>query len=533
MENYTWVEDDKVFGAGQTVIQPEATIEISANGSQSVYVPGQIRFRDAGMIRPVCPFLEVWCYAESDSSEKQRLFPLTLDFLREQEAALANLTYEVIATNRKAARRTGDEDCSFSAYLAASAADYARRPLPAFSPNAGGKPLVFEHSPIPLGTFQPARPVLKQKDGSHIRHGIDLRVIRARYTPPRGQVYGPPSATVAADPWTGRRYELVPHENRITNPEAAWNFHDKKKSDAYDAAPQPTYDGESDTARRGRSFGVVDDTCEVLIRARLAFGGRCFESTARIFTGPPDYAPDRRPFYSLADEFSDRDRASYPANGSPAEEQNYVFDLFRRVYETAMLINVDRYRLRMTVPGSKQVLPDLPRTDEYSMRKRAKGDPGPDDSAYMSQEAQDRLQDPVNEDTHPTGNTHLVRAALARDTHEVMADSQAVIDKILLQPDLIPKVIRPPFKAFHDLTPDPTPPAGPGVWRDGRVDRDQSHDMRMPPYMRDSDACALSLTPRQYDLLLQFISDVREGKLGTAAQLHRDQLLKRRRAAKP
>jgi hypothetical protein len=41
--------------------------------------------------------------------------------------------------------------------------------------------------------------------------------------------------------------------------------------------------------------------------------------------------------------------------------------------------------------------------------------------------------------------------------------------------------------------------------RDPRITRDVLHDMRMPPYMRDSDATPLSLTRRQYQFLMKVL----------------------------
>jgi hypothetical protein len=529
MESFGWVEDAAQFGAGQTMIRPEPSIEVSSNGSQTVYVPAQIRFRDGDLIRPVCPFLELWCYVTEGESNVPVLQPLTIDMLREHEATLANVTWEVIAVNRKAARRTGDENCAYSASLTVSASDFTPRRLLASSPNAGGTPLVHPENPIPLGVFQPARPVARRKDGMHIRYGVDLRILRVRFTPATGQVYGPPSTMAAADPATERVYELTPSSNRFTNPAASWNFHDQQKSNETDTPPQPTYDGEADLARKGRSFGVVDDTSEVLVTARLAWNGQCFESTARIFVGPPDFAPDRRPFYSLADEFADRDPASFPEPADdPISAQGFVFDLFRRIYETAMLINVDRYRLRVISPESKQVA-GLPLTGDYSMRKRAVGETGKDDSVFLSPEAKDRLVDPINEDSRPKQNRFLVRAELARDRHEVMSDPQALVDEILDKTGLIPSIIRPPYKKVSELTPKPLDPAAVNEWRDIRVDRDGAHDMRMPPYMRDSDTTALSLTCRQYRLVLQFIENLRSGIFATPAEVHRERVLKRRR----
>lgn len=53
----------------------------------------------------------------------------------------------------------------------------------------------------------------------------------------------------------------------------------------------------------------------------------------------------------------------------------------------------------------------------------------------------------------------------------------------------------------------------PQRFRDPRVDRDTYHDMRMPPYMRDSDQNPLSITHRQHDALLQFVESLKSPSL--------------------
>ncbi|MBV8409486.1 MAG: hypothetical protein JOY64_17800, partial [Alphaproteobacteria bacterium] len=55
------------------------------------------------------------------------------------------------------------------------------------------------------------------------------------------------------------------------------------------------------------------------------------------------------------------------------------------------------------------------------------------------------------------------------------------------------------------------PPDEPNLgFRDPRVTRDTKQDMRMPPYMRDSDENPLSITWRQYDLLMRFLDHLLE-----------------------
>ena len=65
-------------------------------------------------------------------------------------------------------------------------------------------------------------------------------------------------------------------------------------------------------------------------------------------------------------------------------------------------------------------------------------------------------------------------------------------------------LIRPPFGRFRQFAEHPGPVPNP-AFRDPRVVRDTLQDMRMPPYLRDSDENPLSLTWRQYTMLMQLI----------------------------
>ena len=98
--------------------------------------------------------------------------------------------------------------------------------------------------------------------------------------------------------------------------------------------PSDTYDG-ADTGS-GRSWGVVDDTCDGIIEAQVVIDGVRKVARARIVTGPPDFAPDRRPFVSLADDLADRELA-LPDVDAPVTLAE-IADLFRRVFETVSLV---------------------------------------------------------------------------------------------------------------------------------------------------------------------------------------------------
>jgi hypothetical protein len=79
-----------------------------------------------------------------------------------------------------------------------------------------------------------------------------------------------------------------------------------------------------------------------------------------------------------------------------------------------------------------------------------------------------------------------------------------MIDFLSANSDRVKKLVRPPFARFSELAPKPKDKST-GGYRDPRITRDQFHDMRMPPYMRDSDQNPLSISHRQYDELMQLV----------------------------
>jgi hypothetical protein len=114
-------------------------------------------------------------------------------------------------------------------------------------------------------------------------------------------------------------------------------------------------------------------------------------------------------------------------------------------------------------------------------------------------------------------DTRLGYTEVAQDTHSEIADIDNMLNLFRTQPDRIRHLLRPPFARIADLPAQPPdalptdllgPPQKPVLTpreRDPRVLRDGLHDMRMPPYMRDSDAAPLSLTWRQYREVMALI----------------------------
>ena len=494
LASFRWVEDPSLYGAGLTVIEPAVTLDVLADGSVRPFMPAAIQFLDSGKFRPVAPFLELWTRIEGQDS------PLTLKWLQAHQAGLANISYTVFAANRKAARRTGDPECAFSAKVTVRGDDHTRHELLASS--AGENPLVFSAQPIPLGSFQVIRPK------GAVAMGVDLGTLRVRFTPATGEVYGPPSATFAPETDLTRPHdhELVPPEHRILNPNASW-VHYTSDDRADNPEPADTYDGADDGSRRNRSFGVVDDTCDVLIQASIEFEGKTWEATARIFSGPPDFAPDRRPFYSLAEELVDRDPPLQEAKEDLQAAIARVGDLFQRVYETASLANLDMMRTAM-MPRDDRRLVNFPHMPSVTRGKSMK----PADPAF---DKNNDLNSP------PSSHEHLPYTSVAAQTHAPLADSDDVTLLLRTKADRVRQLVRPAYGHFKDLDQKVNLDGKPNPeQRDPRNLRDTEFDMRMPPYMRDSDATPLSLNRRQYELLMQTLDrlQTKPGKAGGAGE---------------
>jgi hypothetical protein len=268
LDAFVWDSDRTIHGAHRTVIAPAVTLEVMSDGSVRPFKPNAIQFRDRGLLRPVAPFFELWVTLTTGETR-----PLTETLLKQLGGSLDSVQYTVTVANRKAQRRTGSAACAFIGRTAMSASDHERKQLLAFSPhNSGQEPLVYRDHPIPLGYVQAIKPIPRRS------MDVQLGVLRLRFTPATGQVYGPPDAIagaasplpqgVALPPVTlgGRLHDIVPPENRILNPNTPWSRH---IMDANQDDPQPSdsYDGAN--VGISRSWGVVDDTCDGIIEAQV------------------------------------------------------------------------------------------------------------------------------------------------------------------------------------------------------------------------------------------------------------------------
>jgi hypothetical protein len=522
LASFRWDEDPSLHGAGQTVILPEVSLSVQPDGSIRPFRPNVIQFRDGELYRPVAPFFELWAVI----GDKEP-FALTAEWLQERRASLKDLTYTVTAANRKAERRTHDPACGFSASIQVSGNDHASKPLLASSPEGRGA-LVKKTAPIPLGSFRVIRP----SPGTAM--DIDLSVLRVRFTPATGQVYGPPNLEKASD--EGRKHVVVPPQNRILNSTSSWN-----RYEAGDDSPQPsdTYDGADRGSAGERSMGVVDDTCDAVIEATLRLKGTKITAAARVFCAPPDFAPDRRPFASLSEELIDRDPVRFDQPEDLQDALLRVSDLFQRAYETASLANLDMTRdfimpthqdARRARPPMR-TFPDLPAiTVPETMNDKDKGYFDPNTSTV----------------TKGSDKEKLALSTFAHGVHGALADADDLEALLRNNPQRVIQMIRPAYARFKELDEKVDPNQHPkdhqkdpkNNQRDPRIVRDTLHDMRMPPFMRDSDYTPLSLNRTQYEFLMDVIQrlaaqpkDALAARVGFRTSAHVARVLERRKAA--
>ncbi|KUJ73470.1 hypothetical protein AVO45_15435 [Ruegeria marisrubri] len=520
LESYEWQQDLDAHGNNKTVIRSNVTLRENEDGSVSAYLPDpkKIRFRDegTGALRPVAPFFELWARMHDARTGEEYETPVTLDLLEEQGLSLRHIRYDVTVGNQKAARRTGDAACGFRARTEFAGDDFSRKALLAFSPHTSQQqPLVYEHNPIPLGTVRAVRPV--RPDSDEAKPLADPSTLRLRFTPPAGEVYGPPDtafgpATLAVPGYKndppkseyGRIHEIVPPQNRILNPDTPWSKWIMMTGIHDDPEPHDSYDG----ARVGndQSWGVVDDTSDGVIEATLSVGGERLIARARIFTGPPDFAPDCRPFYSLEDDLADRDLSLVSVtDDNYLDAKAEVVDIFRRAFETNSLINLDDIRAQglkdnASLQAQTKIAPTpgLPSTDAASMTEK---------DAVKPDKIPDLIRpQPVSVFSNSVPNDRLPYTVAVKFVHEQLIDEENLLDFLRRRPDFVKRLMRPPFGILSQMEPDPNPDQPPNpAFRDPRIVRDMMHDARMPPYMRDSNYFPLSLSRRQYHLVMSFI----------------------------
>ncbi|HYK02203.1 MAG TPA: hypothetical protein VE974_10635 [Thermoanaerobaculia bacterium] len=298
MENYNVVVDPRqplAFRALQgapTLVVDRATGTITAQAAAN-----PVRFKDGnGRVKPVAPFLEVWC-ERGDGV----LRPLTTAILAEEGVAAANVRWQVRVSNIKAFRRTRLDADRINADTNVFS-DHAVHPLTGTCTN------FVQGKTIPFGDVQYLRPTNAFPE------------IRLRFTPAAGFVFG------------STRQQNDPNVRDVVYRDGAnrWSRYSGN-------SPMPTVPGGIFAQENGVSRGYLDDTCDGIVDVELTAGGNTLRAFARITSGPPDYAPDSMPVRTVADELEQAllGPSIEPAAASVEEAEEIV----RRAFETVRLQN--------------------------------------------------------------------------------------------------------------------------------------------------------------------------------------------------
>jgi len=505
-ECFQWAQSTDPRSSGETIVMPDWSLTIEPDASVTPYKPVELRFRDGALIRPVCPFIEVWAsVGDAREDHARRVVPVTPTLLKAHGVALENVKFVVTAINAKAARRARRANLRFGTFppVTVFANDHRTIPLAGTSPPDAAIPMIPSGRNIPLGSIQIMRSRL-QPAGNAVPWSdiVNVEVLRLRFTPAEGHCYGPPIAAAplpipSTDFHEDEEKPAVAPEHAFLNPDAGW-FNAFVYSDDQPGPDEPsdTFDGAD--VDEDRSLGIVDDTCEARIEIHfdLPQQTRHVSASSTVFVAPPDFAPDRRPFLSLADELNDRqgDMAMRNAAMSRDEHERWVEDLFERIYETTSLFNIDRWRNRRASDLTGKQLTDAIPQDTVPDPKKAMG-------------GRDALRNRFIALPASGANNLLPLTQHARSRHHALSNIQSLRGLIDLEPDRLHTLIRKPFSVQVNENPNTT-------------------TMAMPPFMRNSNARPLTLTVWQYDLLMQWVDKVRTtpGPIGAAIKTARTAL---------
>lgn len=271
----------------------------------------------------------------------------------------------------------------------------------------------------------------------------DFPTYRLRFWPGRGLHFGPTDLPVRSD-------IALTETQLILNPKASWCGWQMREGRLRAYPP-----GQVASDETGGSLGIVDQMGDGMIECRIR-GSDVETARARIVVGPPDFAPDRRPIVSIADGLKDRtareDTLRPLENQDIADVEDEIVDLFERISETAGLMNLDALVARF---GNTN--PDVARNtnDDY-------------DSSEFFQSREPSTSDPLPITSH------------GQKVHRRLQVREVLLDYVRRRPNFLKEWVRDP--------------------NSGRVVMTR----QMPALMVDSDRTPLTLTRRQYQLLMRY-----------------------------
>jgi hypothetical protein len=293
MDNYdVRVRENDPLGFRELRRAPTLVVDRATGRITAEQTPAALRFKDGNRVRPIAPFLELWC----DTGDGV-LRPLTTAILTAEGLTPASVRWQARAANLKAFRRTT---------ITADRIEASTGPFTDHQPHAliGNCTNFIAGKTIPFGDVQ------------YIQPTAEFPQVRLRFTPGRGFVYG--SSKRQPDPDT---------QDIVYRGDRPWSTF----AQGGGTVPGGIFAG----AREGVSRGYLDDTCDGIVDVQITVGGTTLATFARFSSGPPDYAPDSFPVRTIVDELEQAllGPTIDVADASP----QVVEEIIRRAFETIRL----------------------------------------------------------------------------------------------------------------------------------------------------------------------------------------------------
>lgn len=325
LDNYTLEERaGEPLGFRKINVAPTLIVDEKTGAIADCRIPDPakyaVSFKQGGRVRPVAPFIEAFAVTDD-----QQLLPLTLATLPQGAA----MQWRVKVQNRKVYRRTrnpGDIVRADTGWFDG----HAPQPLVGHADNfVDGKTIAF-------GRVQ------------FIRANDEFPEIRLRFTPAQGLIYGPDVDK--------RDRRIIPDERAVYRVEKerkdSWYRWDitlamgKDDQKVWETAPPSLFAIEPPAppwlhGNRAVSRGYLDDTCDGFVLLKVRIDGQELRASARISSGPPDYAPDSIIVRTMKDDLEQIVHGpGIGDNEDRALTRRNAEDIIRRAYETVRLMNV-------------------------------------------------------------------------------------------------------------------------------------------------------------------------------------------------
>jgi len=341
LDNYTIREDEEHPLDFRTIVPQETLIVDAATGEiTEARAAKSIAFRDeAGRIRPVAPFLEVFARVDDET----RWQPLTLKLLHAHGRTESDLQWRVTVANRKVERRTGEANDRVQADTGWFSG-HAPQALDGHCAH-----FVSEKHRIDFGTVRFIKPTAAFPE------------IRFRFTPATGLIYGPDLDEAEQKQLLEEHPEMyvVPKAQQVYDATKGW--YKFQVPDGIDN-PRPGFEGKFVNETLPPSLysiippapcwlhdnvaisrGYFDDACDGMVEVALTAkqGGERPVAVARIVAGPPTIVPDSLFVRNLGDELDQVIFGPRIASAEPVETTRaHAEDIVRRAFETVRFLNV-------------------------------------------------------------------------------------------------------------------------------------------------------------------------------------------------